>query len=106
VPHYLSATAFPAAALALIEGLETVAGVSVDTLSLRAAAEAGRQKVDQLIGQSREHATLIETLEAQIDEAEGTSLGRLDESGGRLPSGDELAAELEKFLRDDTDSEQ
>jgi predicted ATP-grasp superfamily ATP-dependent carboligase len=101
VPHYLSATAFPAAALALVEGLETVSGIHVDTFSLQEAAELARQKVDQLIAQSGEHATLIRTLEEQIDEVEGTSLGSLEDSGGRLPSGDELAAELELFLRRD-----
>lgn len=101
VPHYLSATPFPAAALALVEMLCDIGGIVVDTTALRASADAGRQKVDELIAESAEHAALVNSLEAQIDEVEGTSLGRLDESGGRLPSGDELAAELERYLRGD-----
>jgi hypothetical protein len=99
VPHYLSASSFPAAALALLEGLTALSGVEIDTVSLREAADAGRQRVDELIGEASEHASLIRNLEEQIDEVEGTSLGRLEDSGGRLPSADELADELERFLR-------
>ena len=101
VPHYLSSTPFPPAALALVETLVEVGGLSIETAALREAAEAGRQRVDELIGENEEHSTLVRTLEERIDEVEGTSLGRLDESGGRLPSGDELAAELERYLRGD-----
>jgi hypothetical protein len=101
VPHYLSSTPFPPAALALVESLAEVGGLSIDTAALRQAAEVGRQRVDELIGDNEEHSSLVRTLEERIDEAEGTSLGRLDESGGRLPSGDELAAEMERFLRGD-----
>lgn len=99
VPHYLAASTFPAAALALIEGLQVVAGVEIDTTALQEAADAGRRRVDELIGEAGEHATLIRNLEEQIDEVEGTSLGSLEDSGGRLPSGDELADELERYLR-------
>jgi hypothetical protein len=101
VPHYVSAMMFPAASLALLDALEKIAGIKIDTSSLREAADEGRSKVDDLIGQSPEHVALVRTLEQSIDEAEGTSLGSLDDSGGRLPSGDELAAELERYLRDD-----
>jgi predicted ATP-grasp superfamily ATP-dependent carboligase len=99
VPHYLAASTFPAAALALIEGLQAVAGIEIDTTALQEAADAGRRRVDELIGEAGEHATLIRNLEEQIDEVEGTSLGRLEATGGRLPSADELADELERYLR-------
>lgn len=104
VPHYLSASSFPAAALALLDGLKAVSGVEIDTTSLREAADLGRQRVDELIGEGGEHATLIRNLEEQIDEVEGTSLGRLEDTGGRLPSGDELADELERYLRGNPDN--
>jgi hypothetical protein len=99
VPHYLAGTPFAPAALALLETLQEVAELSLDTTALRTAAEAGRQRVDELIGESDEHVAMVRTLEERVDEVEGTSLGSLEESGGRLPSGDELAAELERYLR-------
>jgi hypothetical protein len=99
VPHYLAGTPFPPAALTLLETLQDVADLSLDTTSLRQAADAGRQRVDELIGESEEHVAMVRTLEERIDEVEGTSLGSLEDSGGRLPSGDELAAELERYLR-------
>jgi hypothetical protein len=49
--------------------------------------------VDDLITNNPDHTTMVAQLEEAADEVEGVSLG--DE----LPSGDELAAELEKFLR-------
>lgn len=101
VPHYLAGTPFPPAALMLLESLQEVAELSLDTTSLTHAAEAARQRVDELIGESDEHVAMVRTLEERIDEVEGTSLGSLEESGGRLPSGDELAAELERYLRNE-----
>lgn len=101
VPHYLAGTPFPPAALALVESLSEVAGLSLDTATLHTAAEAGRMRVDELIAESEEHVAMVRTLEERVDEAEGTSLGSLEDSGGRLPSGEELAAELERYLRGD-----
>jgi predicted ATP-grasp superfamily ATP-dependent carboligase len=101
VPHYLAGTPFPPAALALVETLADVGGLVLETGPLRQAAEAGRQRVDELIRESDDHKAMVRTLEERIDEAEGTSLGRLEDSGGRLPSGEELAAELERYLRGD-----
>jgi hypothetical protein len=49
--------------------------------------------VDDLVTNNPDHSTRVERLEEAADETEGTSLGE------ELPSGDELAAELERFLR-------
>jgi proteasome assembly chaperone (PAC2) family protein len=95
VPHYVSAMPYPAAAATLLEGLARMADLEVDTSTLREAATATRQQIDQLIAGSEEHATLVHQLEAQQDREQG--LG--ENSFGDLPSGDELAAELERFLR-------
>jgi hypothetical protein len=97
VPHYVSAMPFPAASLALLESLESLAGLSLDLKELRESAEHSQEKVDQLIAQSAEHVDMVRQLEEQADEMTDP----LIEPGG-LPSGDELAAELERFLRGDT----
>ncbi len=95
VPHYAAAMPYPEASLLLLEGLTKVAGVVVDTASLREAAEATRGRLDELIANSAEHSALVRQLEARVDaEAEPSPEGWAD-----LPSGDELAAEFERFLQ-------
>jgi len=93
VPHYVAAMPYPQASAALIDGLARVAGLTLDATHLRASAEEARQRVDELVTNNPEHSTMVKRLEAAADETEGTSLGE------ELPSGDELAAELERFLR-------
>ena len=93
VPHYVASMPYPQASAALIDGLARVAGLTLDASHLRASAEEARQRVDDLMGNNPEHSSMVEQLEEVADETEGTSLGE------ELPSGDELAAELEKFLR-------
>jgi len=93
VPHYVAYMPYPQASAALIDGLASIAGLTLDAGSLRAAAEEARQRVDDLVTNNPDHTTMVEALEEAADEVEGVSMG--DE----LPSGDELAAELEKFLR-------
>jgi len=93
VPHYVASMPYPQASAALIDGLARIAGLTLDAGSLRASAEEARQRVDDLVTNNPDHTTMVEQLEEAADEVEGVSIG--DE----LPSGDELAAELEKFLR-------
>lgn len=94
VPHYVSAMAFPDASAALLDGLAAVAGLSVDSSALHASGDRSRRQVDELIASNPEHEAMVRKLEESIDASEGTTLGT-----GELPSGDELAAELERFLR-------
>jgi PAC2 family len=96
VPHYVAGMPFPAAALALLDGLASLSGLAVDTSPLFAAADAARKKVDELIGESSEHQAMVRQLEAQIDELEGPVAFDDEHS---VPSGDEIAAELERYLR-------
>jgi predicted ATP-grasp superfamily ATP-dependent carboligase len=93
VPHYVASMPYPQAAAALLDALASVAGLTIDAGGLRAAADEARQRVDDLVVNNPEHASMVRNLEASADQTEGHSLG--DE----LPSGEELAAELEKFLR-------
>jgi proteasome assembly chaperone (PAC2) family protein len=98
VPHYLAAMPYPAASVALLDGLGDVAGLRVGNDTLRGEADATRQRVDALVNENDEHKQMVAQLEASVDaeqESTNTALGV-----GPLPSGDELAAELERFLRD------
>jgi predicted ATP-grasp superfamily ATP-dependent carboligase len=93
VPHYVASMPYPQAAASLIEGLARIAGLTLDASVLRAAADEARLRVDELVTNNPEHTSMVEQLEEVTDESEGNSLG------DDVPSGDELAAELEKFLR-------
>ena len=96
VPHYVSGMAFPSASAALLDGLATVGALSLDSTELHKAADASLQQVDDLIAKSGEHTSMVRQLERSVDAAEGNPL-----DVGTLPTGDELAAELERYLRDE-----
>lgn len=94
VPHYVSAMPFPMASAALVDGLAAVSGLSLDSTVLQAAGDRARGQVDELIAGNPDHAAMVGKLEEAIDASEGNPLG-LEE----VPSADELAAELERYLR-------
>jgi len=95
VPHYAAAMPYPEASVLLLEGLERLTGVATDTGELRNAAQTTRARLDELVANSEEHAALVHQLEAAVDAETERPLGTM------LPSGDELAAELERFLREE-----
>ena len=81
------------ASLALLQGANRVAGLDLPLGDLPEPADASRRRIDELIAQNPEHTAMLEQLEAQADQqASDTAL--------QATSGDELAAELERFLRE------
>jgi hypothetical protein len=92
VPHYAAAMPYPAASLALLESLARVARVTFGTADLADEARATRARLDELVSNSPEHLELVRQLEIQVD--------AIDREGIEAVSGDELAAELERFLRE------
>lgn len=91
VPHYVSMTPSPRAAKALSERLADLLGVGLDTEELEAASEAYMEQVSEAVAADSETAAYVDELEHRVDEI-------IDESD--LPSGDSLAAELTRFLRE------
>lgn len=96
VPHYVAGMAFPSASAALLDGLSAIAGLSFDSTDLHTAADATLQQIDDLIAKSDEHTSMVRQLERAVDAAEGNPLDI-----GRMPTGEELAVELERYLRDE-----
>ncbi|MGZ4739241.1 MAG: proteasome assembly chaperone family protein [Ilumatobacteraceae bacterium] len=96
VPHYVSAMSYPAATLALLNGLHEVAGIRVDVAAIRQETIIQRQRLDQLVAGNDEHRAMVNQLEELYDSQQQT--GMLGAAG--IPTGDELAAEFEQFLRD------
>jgi predicted ATP-grasp superfamily ATP-dependent carboligase len=99
VPHYLAQATYPAASLTLLEHLEKLTGLHVPTETLREAAEANRTEVDEQIGRSSENTAVVAALEEQFDSftASRDDTGLLG-FGGEMPSGEELGAQIERFL--------
>jgi hypothetical protein len=92
VPHYAAAMPYPAAAVALIHALDRLTGLRFDTTELALESQATIARLDELVSASSEHVELVRQLERQVDSIEGDELSRV--------TGDELAAELERFLRE------
>ena len=90
VPHYTSGMAYPAASLALLESASEVAGLALPTGNLANDAQEARVRLDEIIAGNEDHGRMVAALESEND----------SNVPGPLPSGDELAAELEQFLRD------
>jgi predicted ATP-grasp superfamily ATP-dependent carboligase len=90
-PHYVSLAPSPRAAKALCERLAELLGTSIDTTELDQAAENYAEQVSEAVASDPETAAYVEELEQRAD-----TLG--DET--ELPSGDALAAELTRFLRE------
>lgn len=84
VPHYLAATVSSPAMRALLSRLREISGVGVDLGALDEQSEAYQRQVEETVSGRAELGRLVEQLDARIDD---------------LPSGDELASEIEEFLR-------
>jgi len=99
VPHYLAQTTFPAAAELLLDSVSASTGLALPTGELRKAAELVRADVDKQIAEDEQAGRLVASLEAQYDAfLRGRESNLLNDSERPLPTADELGAELERFL--------
>jgi predicted ATP-grasp superfamily ATP-dependent carboligase len=95
VPHYISSAPNPKAALALVRTLEGLVGVSVDASELEHAASDYERQVDLAVQSDPDVQAFVERLErAAEEEDDPTGLDPRD-----LPSGDRIASEFQRFLR-------
>jgi predicted ATP-grasp superfamily ATP-dependent carboligase len=91
VPHYVSLAPSPRAALALCQRLGDILGTEIDTGELEEAAERYSEQVSEAVASDDETSAYVEELEQRAE--------ILDDEQ-ELPSGDSLAAELTRFLRE------
>ncbi|MGH3613665.1 MAG: proteasome assembly chaperone family protein [Pseudonocardia sp.] len=101
VPHYLARTEYPQAARVLLDHVGLAAGLHLPTEALLKAAERSDAEIAEQVAGSEEVGQVVQALERQYDTV---AAGRGERSaaglGGELPSADELAAEVERFLAD------
>jgi predicted ATP-grasp superfamily ATP-dependent carboligase len=91
VPHYVSLAPSPRAALALCRRLGELIGADIDVAELEQAAEEYNEQVTEAVASDSETAAYVEELERRVD---------MMEAAEELPSGESLAAELTRFLRE------
>jgi predicted ATP-grasp superfamily ATP-dependent carboligase len=91
VPHYVSLAPSPRAALALCTRLGELVGTDIDVAELEQASEEYTEQVTEAVASDAETASYVEELERRVD---------LMEAAEELPSGESLAAELTRFLRE------
>ena len=89
VPHYVGATESPKAALALVERTARLIDVPVVTADLAQLAVDYEHQVDEIVAADEDALAYVRRLEEDADS-----------EGLELRTGEELAAELQQFLRD------
>jgi proteasome assembly chaperone (PAC2) family protein len=97
VPHYVSLAPSPRAALALVNRFGELMDLDVDTDDLETAAEEYSEQVSEAVSTDSDTAAYVEELERRVD---------LLSAEDDLPSGDSLAAELTRFLKERDEQEE
>ena len=96
VPHYVSLAPSPRAALALVRRFGELVDVPIDLSELEQASEEYSEQVTEAVSTDAETQGYVEELERRVD---------LMEAAEELPSGESLAAELTRFLRERDEEE-
>ena len=99
VPHYLPSVPSAPAALQLLQNLQTLVGGPLDTSHLERTSEDYQRQVAAAVSQDNDLSSYVQMLEERYD-------AQADGGPRDLPTGDELASELEQFLREKGDEEQ
>jgi predicted ATP-grasp superfamily ATP-dependent carboligase len=102
VPHYLVQFDFPRAAATLLAGITAATGLVLPTAGLEPAARRADAEVAEQLRGNEEFATVVAALEQQYDQmaaiTSGPTGGLADLADGQMPTGDEIAAQVELFL--------
>ena len=100
IPHYLSDTEYPMAAVSALESISAATGLIFPTDSLREENRDFLQKVEDQVSKNSELERLVGSLEERHDSymEENALPSPLVDDDGEVPRGDAIAAELERFL--------
>ena len=97
IPHYVAAVPNPKAALALLRRLEGLTGVAIEASELEEAIERFDEQVDRAVASNPEIEELVRRLEEEQTDADERLTPR------DVPSGDTIARDFQRFLRQRTD---
>ena len=93
VPHYVAAMDYPEGARALVSALSGLVDVDFDVSLLARAGDTNKRHIDELVAADPQHIEMLAALEAHVDQMEASR-------DSAVPDADELAFEIEAFLRD------
>jgi proteasome assembly chaperone (PAC2) family protein len=96
VPHYLAVTPNPKAALALVERATQLVGAAAEIDDLLRATSVYEERVTEMVAGDDDVQAYVRMLEERTDEQD--DIEEMDPS--QMPSGEDIAAEFERFLRD------
>ncbi len=105
VPHYLAQAEFPPAAVALLDALAETADLALPTADLQAAGATVLEEVDRQVAADEDTRTAVTAMERTYDAVlagralEGPGLATPSLPDDEMPDGEELAADLEAYLR-------
>lgn len=99
VPHYLSQSAYPAAAVAALEAIIAATGLALPVDAVRTAAAATDAEIAEQVEGNDEVEKVVRALEQQYDAFAGAAQrdSLLAESQD-MPTAEELGAQFERFL--------
>jgi proteasome assembly chaperone (PAC2) family protein len=104
VPHYVATPPNPPATRALLERFAQLADLPLDLHGLDQLVDLWRVQVDHAIRDNDEVTDYVRELEGRVDAEDaserGIVLGGHPAGGGSVPNADDLAAEVERFLRE------
>lgn len=98
VPHYLTQSTYPTAAVGLLESIMQSTGLALSATGLNEAAKRVEEEIARQVSESAEVAQVVEALERQYDSFTRSSENLLVGEDEEVPSADELGAEFERFL--------
>jgi hypothetical protein len=106
VPHYLSNTEFPDVLLAALDSFMAATGLIFSTDEVRDASRDFHRQIDRQVADNEESLEMLRGLEARYDSymEDQTSRSPLVHEDGTIPTADQLANELERFLAQQRES--
>ncbi|XPP25930.1 MAG: proteasome assembly chaperone family protein [Leucobacter sp.] len=105
VPHYLAGTEYPEALLTALDGVMVATGLIFSTDEAREASRSFHAQVDEQIAENEESIEMVRGLESRYDSymEDQTPRSPLMSEDGSIPTADQLASELERFLAQQRD---
>lgn len=106
VPHYIASPPNPPASAAILDRFGRLAGVHLDLSRVERTVRRWREQVDRVAADDDDIRSYVERLEArydevgEIDDVDADSTPHATPWGDDLPTGDQIADELEQYLRD------
>lgn len=99
VPHYLSDSEYPQAAVSGLELISSHLGLVFPTDELRDEGVAFTRRITQQMSENQELSRMVESLESSFQsEKAANGMGAVKPREREIPDADEIAAELEGYL--------